>query len=41
MPRLSPLKPAPIEVKGLVKRYGEIVAVDDVDLTVEVGDVFG
>ncbi len=24
-----------------VKRYGEIVAVDDVDLTVEAGDVFG
>jgi ABC-2 type transport system ATP-binding protein len=32
---------APIEVRGLVKRYGEIVAVDGVDLTVEAGDVFG
>jgi ABC-2 type transport system ATP-binding protein len=32
---------APIEVRGLSKRYGEIVAVDDVDLTVEPGDVFG
>jgi ABC-2 type transport system ATP-binding protein len=32
---------APIEVRGLVKRYGELVAVDDVDLTVEPGDVFG
>jgi ABC-2 type transport system ATP-binding protein len=31
----------PIEVRGLVKRYGEIVAVDDVDLSVERGDVFG
>lgn len=31
----------PIEVRGLVKRYGEIVAVDRVDLTVEQGDVFG
>jgi ABC-2 type transport system ATP-binding protein len=31
----------PIEVRGLVKRYGELVAVDDVDLTVEHGDVFG
>lgn len=31
----------PIEVRGLVKRYGEIVAVDHVDLTVERGDVFG
>jgi ABC-2 type transport system ATP-binding protein len=32
---------APIEVRGLVKRYGEIAAVDHVDLTVEAGDVFG
>ena len=32
---------APIEVRGLAKRYGEIVAVDGVDLTVEPGDVFG
>jgi ABC-2 type transport system ATP-binding protein len=31
----------PIEVRGLVKRYGEITAVDDVDLTVNPGDVFG
>ena len=31
----------PIEVRGLVKRYGEIVAVDAVDLTVDRGDVFG
>jgi ABC-2 type transport system ATP-binding protein len=31
----------PIEVRGLVKRYGEIAAVDHVDLTVEAGDVFG
>jgi ABC-2 type transport system ATP-binding protein len=33
--------PQPIEARGLVKRYGEIVAVDHVDLTVERGDVFG
>ena len=33
--------PAPVAARGLVKRYGEIVAVDDVDLTVEKGDVFG
>jgi ABC-2 type transport system ATP-binding protein len=33
--------PAPIEVRGLCKRYGELIAVDDVDLTVEAGDVFG
>ena len=32
---------APIEVRGLVKRYGELTAVDRVDLTVEHGDVFG
>jgi ABC-2 type transport system ATP-binding protein len=34
-------EPAPIEVRGLCKSYGELVAVDDVDLTVEAGDVFG
>ena len=32
---------APIEARGLVKRYGELTAVDHVDLTVEAGDVFG
>jgi ABC-2 type transport system ATP-binding protein len=31
----------PVVTRGLVKRYGEIVAVDGVDLTVERGDVFG
>ena len=31
----------PIEARNLVKRYGEIVAVDGVELTVERGDVFG
>src|SRR6476660_2716099 len=31
----------PVEARGLVKRYGEIVAVDGVDLTVARGDVFG
>jgi ABC-2 type transport system ATP-binding protein len=31
----------PVETRGLVKRYGELVAVDHVDLTVERGDVFG
>jgi ABC-2 type transport system ATP-binding protein len=31
----------PIEMRGLVKRYGELTAVDHVDLTVEAGDVFG
>ncbi len=32
---------APVEVRGLVKRYGDLTAVDDVDLTVRAGDVFG
>ncbi|MEP6909395.1 MAG: ABC transporter ATP-binding protein [Actinomycetota bacterium] len=31
----------PVAARGLVKRYGRIVAVDHVDLTVEAGDVFG
>jgi ABC-2 type transport system ATP-binding protein len=31
----------PVSARGLVKRYGEIVAVNHVDLTVEPGDVFG
>ena len=31
----------PIEVRGLLKRYGDLVAVDHVDLTVGAGDVFG
>jgi ABC-2 type transport system ATP-binding protein len=32
---------APVLARGLVKRYGDIVAVAGVDLTVEPGDVFG
>src|SRR2546423_7518059 len=31
----------PVQAAGLVKRYGHIVAVDHVDLTVQAGDVFG
>ena len=31
----------PVEARGLVKRYGGLLAVDHVDLTVERGDVFG
>jgi ABC-2 type transport system ATP-binding protein len=31
----------PVAARGLVKRYGDLVAVDHVDLTVEKGDVFG
>jgi ABC-2 type transport system ATP-binding protein len=32
---------SPVAARGLVKRYGELVAVDHVDLTVAKGDVFG
>jgi ABC-2 type transport system ATP-binding protein len=31
----------PVEVRGLVKRYGELTAVAGVDLNVEAGDVYG
>jgi ABC-2 type transport system ATP-binding protein len=31
----------PLEVRGLVKRYGDLTAVAGVDLTVEAGDVYG
>jgi ABC-2 type transport system ATP-binding protein len=31
----------PVEVRGLEKRYGELLAVDGVDLTVNGGDVYG
>src|SRR5918997_350229 len=37
----GPVMAAPIEARGLVKRYGEITAVDHVDLTVSAGDVYG
>jgi ABC-2 type transport system ATP-binding protein len=33
--------PAPVVARGLIKRYGDILAVAGVDLTVEPGDVFG
>jgi ABC-2 type transport system ATP-binding protein len=33
--------PPPVEVRGLVKRYGELTAVAGVDLTVNAGDVYG
>jgi ABC-2 type transport system ATP-binding protein len=33
--------PAIIEVDGLVKRYGEVAAVDGVSFTVEQGEIFG
>src|SRR5690348_10900401 len=31
----------PVEARGLVKRYGNVVAVAGVDLSVEPGDVYG
>jgi ABC-2 type transport system ATP-binding protein len=37
----APGESPPLEARGLVKRYGELTAVDGVDLTVERGDVFG
>jgi ABC-2 type transport system ATP-binding protein len=37
----APALPPPVEVRGLVKRYGELTAVAGVDLTVNVGDVYG
>jgi ABC-2 type transport system ATP-binding protein len=38
----EPSSPArPVEARGLVKRYGDLIAVDHVDLTVEHGDVYG
>src|SRR6201996_8067774 len=33
--------PPPVEVRGLVKRYGELTAVAGVDLTINTGDVYG
>ena len=32
---------APIEAEGLVRRFGDLVAVDHVDLLVNVGEIFG
>ena len=31
----------PIEARGLIKRYGHVTAVDNIDLTVQRGDVYG
>ena len=33
--------PVPLEVRGLVKRYGRLTAVGGVDITVRAGDVYG
>ena len=37
----TPPTPPPIEVRGLVKRYGDLTAVGGVDVTVRTGDVYG
>jgi ABC-2 type transport system ATP-binding protein len=36
-----PHGPVPLEVRGLVKQYGNLTAVAGVDITVNVGDVYG
>ncbi len=36
-----PHGPVPLEVRGLVKRYGTLTAVGGVDITVNTGDVYG
>ena len=40
-PGPGPPTSVPVEVRGLVKRYGELAAVAGVDLTVHRGDVYG
>lgn len=37
----TPGGPPPLEVRGLIKRYGELTAVAGVDITVNTGDVYG
>jgi ABC-2 type transport system ATP-binding protein len=37
----SAAEPPPLEVRGLVKRYGDLTAVGGVDVTVQTGDVYG
>jgi ABC-2 type transport system ATP-binding protein len=38
---IAPEGPPPLEVRGLIKRYGELTAVAGVDITVNSGDVYG
>jgi ABC-2 type transport system ATP-binding protein len=38
---LSPPGAVPVEVRGLVKEYGQLRAVDGVDITINEGDVYG
>ncbi|MBN2797750.1 MAG: ABC transporter ATP-binding protein [Deltaproteobacteria bacterium] len=30
-----------LEIRGLTRRYGKVIAVEDLDLTVQVGDIYG
>jgi len=39
--RIAAVSAPPVEVRGLVKRYGQLTAVGGVDLTVNGGDVYG
>ncbi|HVL84799.1 MAG TPA: ABC transporter ATP-binding protein [Pseudonocardia sp.] len=41
MPTTSVARPAALRTEGLTKRFGRILAVDALDLTVEPGEVFG
>jgi ABC-2 type transport system ATP-binding protein len=38
---LGAMNETPVEARGLVKRYGEIAAVDGVDLSVRPGEIYG
>src|SRR5690348_16009804 len=39
--RRDPPHDRPVEARGLVKLYGDLAAVDSVDLRVEAGDIYG
>ena len=40
-PLVSDAQRAPVEARGLVKRYRDVAAVDGIDLTVDRGDIYG
>ena len=39
--RSLPWNPSPLRTRGLVKRYGDVKALDGVDLEVREGETFG
>jgi ABC-2 type transport system ATP-binding protein len=41
MPATASATPPAIEVRGLVKRYGQVEALKGIDLTVQAGEIFG